>query len=160
LEYTFEIFENKGITIRKGLNWKILQYLPGKDLLRFSKASKKAFWNMEFSHALMYDAIHKWINDLVKVLPSKRHQNEHKFRVGDCVQVLHNEDNGYVVRITPKKVFYVKETDIFQTEPIIHQIGNNNGVRPMRPYYAAVPVEVCLNIISQLVSRMPVHRRE
>jgi len=118
--------------------------LPGKDLLRFSKASKKAFWNVEFSHALMYDAIHERINDLVKVLPSKRHQNEHKFSVGNCVQV-HNEDNGYVVRVTPKKVFYVKETDIFQTETIIHQIGNNKGVRPMRPYYVAVPVEAIQN---------------
>jgi len=143
-EYTFEIIENEGITIPKELNRKILQYLPGKDLLRFSKASKKAFWNVEFSHALMYDAIHERINDLVKVLNSKRHQNEHKFRVGNCVRV-DNEESGYVVRVTPKKVFYVKETDIFHTEPVIHQIGNDNGVRPMRPYYAAVPVEVVKN---------------
>jgi hypothetical protein len=42
---------------------------------------------VEFSHALMYDAIHERINDLVKVLPKKRHQNEHKFRVGNCVRV-------------------------------------------------------------------------
>ena len=155
-EYTFEIFENQGLTIPKELNRKILQYLPGKDLLNFSRASKKAFWNVEFSHALMYDAIHERINDLVKVLPKKRHQNEHKFRVGNCVQVkgyqfrvghswrLKDDENGYVVRVTPKKVFYVMETDIFHKKPVVHHIKNDR-VTPMRPYYAAVPVEVVQN---------------
>jgi hypothetical protein len=155
-EYTFEIFENQGLTIPKELNRKILQYLPGKDLLNFSRASKKAFWNVEFSHALMYDAIHERINDLVKVLPKKRHQNEHKFRVGNCVQVkgyqfrvghswrVKDDENGYVVRVTPKKVFYVMETDIFHKKPVVHHIKNDR-VTPMRPYYAAVPVEVVQN---------------
>ena len=155
-EYTFEIFENQGLTIPKELNRKILQYLPGKDLLNFSRASKKAFWNVEFSHALMYDAIHERINDLVKVLPKKRHQNEHKFRVGNCVQVkgyqfrvghswrVKDDENGYVVRVTPKKVFYVMETDIFHKKPVVHHIENDR-VTPMRPYYAAVPVEVVQN---------------
>ena len=143
-EYTIEIFESKNVTIPKELNRKILQYLPGKDLLRFSMASKKAFLNVEFSHALMYDAIHERINDLVKVLNKQRHQNEHKFRVGNCVRI-NNEESGYVVRVTPKIVFYVMETDIFKKEPRIHKIGNDNGVRPMRPYYAAVPVEVVKN---------------
>ena len=45
---------------------------------------------------------------------------------------------------TPKKVFYVMETDIFHTKPVIHHIKNNR-VTPMRPYYAAVPVEVVKN---------------
>ena len=147
--YTFEIFElTNGLTIPKELNRKILQYLPGKDLLRFSMASKKAFWNVEYSYALMYDAIHERIKDLVKVLNkigwTQRHQNEHKFRVGNCVRI-NNEESGYVVRVTPKIVFYVMETDIFKKEPRIHKIGNDNGVRPMRPYYAAVPVEVVKN---------------
>ncbi len=41
-EYMFKIFESidGGLTILKELNRKILQYLPGKDLLRFSMASK------------------------------------------------------------------------------------------------------------------------
>ena len=108
LEYTIEIFEKKGLTIPKELNRKILQYLPGKDLLRFSMASKKAFLNVEFSHALMYDAIHERINDLVKVLNKQRHQNKHKFRVGNCVQI-NNKESGYVVRVTPKIVFYVSQ---------------------------------------------------
>jgi hypothetical protein len=148
--YTFEIFEStNGLTIPKELNWKVLQYLPGKDLLRFSMASKRAFWNVEYSYALMYDAIHKRIKDLVKDLKSingwtQRHQNEHKFRVGNCVRV-HNEESGYVVRVTPKIVYYVMETDIFKQQPRIHKIGNDNGVEPMRPYYAPVPVEVVKN---------------
>jgi hypothetical protein len=147
-EYTIKIFESKNVTIPKELNRKILQYLPGRDLLRFSMASKKAFLNVEFSHAIMYDAIHERINDLVKVLNkigwTQRHQNEHKFRVGNCVRI-NNEESGYVVRVTPKIVFYVMETDILKKEPRIHKIGNDNGVRPMRPYYAAVPVEVVKN---------------
>lgn len=142
-QYAFEIFQNEEIKIPTELNRKILQYLPGKDLLRFSMASKKALWSVEFSHALMYDAIHERINDLVKVLNSKLHNNEHKFRVGNCVQVC-NEKSGYVVRVTPKNVYYVMETDIFQKEPPIHKV-RNNVVRPMRPYYAAVPVEVVKN---------------
>ena len=47
------------LTIPPVLNRKILQYLPGKDLLTFTKASKKALLSVEFSHALMFDAIHE-----------------------------------------------------------------------------------------------------
>ena len=144
-QYAFEIFQNEEIKIPTELNRKILQYLPGKDLLRFSMASKMALWSVEFSHALMYDAIHERINDLVKVLNSKLHNNEHKFRVGNCVQVC-NEKSGYVVRVTPKNVYFVKETDIFHetTKIVIHKIENKD-VKPMRPYYAAVPVEIVKN---------------
>jgi hypothetical protein len=148
LEYTFKIFKltDGGLTIPKELNRKILQYLPGKDLLRFSMASIKALWNVEFSHALMYDTIHKRIKDLVEELRSsrgwtQRQSNKHKFRVGNCVRVrVRNFENGYVVRVTPKIVFYVTETDIFKSQPQVCRIGNDNGVMPMRPYYAAVPM--------------------
>jgi hypothetical protein len=81
-QYTFEIFETSTtttssaeidikteiLTIPKELNQKILQYLHGKDLLRFSQAPKKAFLNVEYSHRLMYDAIHQRINDLFNEL--------------------------------------------------------------------------------------------
>ena len=50
-------------------------------------------------------------------------------------------ENGYVVRVTPKIVFYVTKTDILKSHPHVRRIGNNNGVMPMRPYYAAVPME-------------------
>jgi hypothetical protein len=76
-------------------------------------------------------------------LRSRRYQNEHKFRVYNCAKV-DNEGSGYVVQVTPKKVFFVKETDIFHKKPKIHKIENNN-VRPMRPYYMAEPVEIVKN---------------
>ncbi len=150
-EYTFKIFKliDGGLTVPKELKQKILQYLPGKDLLRFSMASKKALWKVEFSHALMYDAIHERIEDLVKELRSyqgwtQRQPNEHKYRVGNCVRVR-NFENGHVVRVTPKIVFYVTETDIFKSQPQVRRIGNNNGVNPMRPYYATVPFKFVKN---------------
>ena len=67
-----------------------MQYLLGKDLLRFSMASKKAEMIVEHCHALMYDAIHERIEDLVEELKAsqgwtQRQPNEHKFRVGNCV---------------------------------------------------------------------------
>ena len=67
-----EIFESTtgGLTIPKELNQKILQYLPGKDLLKFSMASKKAEMIVEHCHALMYDTIHERIKDLVEELKS------------------------------------------------------------------------------------------
>jgi len=150
-EYTFEIFEsiNGGQTIPKELNRKILQYLPGKDLLRFSMASKRALWNVKFSHALKYDAIRERIKDLVKEWRSsqgwtQRQPNEHKYRVGNCVGVR-NFENEYVVRVTPKIVFYVTETDILNRQPQVRRIGNDDGVRPMRPYYAVDDMEFVKN---------------
>jgi hypothetical protein len=149
--FTVEIFESttSGLTIPKELNRKILQYLLGKDLLRFAMASKKAEMIVEYCNALMYDAIHKRIKDLVEELRSSRgwkegQPNEQKFKVDNCVQVG-GVENGYVVRVTPKIVFYVTEPDIFKSQPHVRRIGNNNGVKPMRPYYAAVPVEFVKN---------------
>ena len=149
--FTVEIFESttSGLTIPKELNRKILQYLLGKDLLRFAMASKKAEMIVEYYHALMYDAIHKRIKDLVKELRSswgwkEGQPNEQKFKVGNCVQVG-GVENGYVVRVTPKIVFYITQPDIFKSQPHVRRIGNDNGVKPMRPYYAAVPVEFVKN---------------
>jgi hypothetical protein len=138
-----------GLTIPKELNQKILQYLPGKDLLRFAMALKKAEMIVEYCHALMYDAIHKRIKDLVEELRSSRgwkegQPNKHKFKVGNCVQVG-GVENGYVVRVTPRIVFYVTKPDIFKSQPHVCRIGNNNGVKPMRQYYAAVPMEFVKN---------------
>ncbi len=58
---TVKIFEltTDRLTIPKELNRKILQYLPGKDLLKFSMASKKAEMIVEHCHVIMYDAIHE-----------------------------------------------------------------------------------------------------
>ncbi len=103
-------------------------------------ASKRALWNVEFSHALMYDAIHERIDDLIKELRlsqgwTQRQPNKHKYKVGNFVRVR-NFENGYIVRVTPKIVFYVTKTDIFKRQLQVRRIGNVDGVRPMRPYYA------------------------
>ena len=56
---TDEIFVSTagGISIPKELNQNILQFLTGKDLLRFKMVSKKAEMIVEHCHALIYDAI-------------------------------------------------------------------------------------------------------
>jgi hypothetical protein len=71
---TDKIFESTagGLTIPKALNRKILQYLLGKDLLRFSMASKNAEMIVKHCHALMYDAIHERIEYLLKELKLSR----------------------------------------------------------------------------------------
>ena len=43
--------------------------------------------------------------------------------------------NGYVVRVTPKFVFFITKSDIFRSHPYVCRIGNDDGVKPMRPYY-------------------------
>ncbi len=112
-------------------------------------ASKKAEMIVEHCHALMYDAIHERIEDLVEELKAsqgwtQRQPNEHKFRVGNCVWVR-GVENGYVVRVTPKIVFYVTEPDIFKSQPQVCRIGNDNGVQHMRPYYAVDDMEFVQN---------------
>jgi hypothetical protein len=72
-------------------------------------ASKKAEMIVEHSHALMYDAIHEQIKDLLDELKLSRgwkqgQVNNHKFKVGHCVRVC-GVHNGYVVRVTAKFVF-------------------------------------------------------
>ena len=39
-------------------------------------------------------------------------------------------ENGYVVRVTPKIVFYVTKPDIFKSQPHVRRIGNDDGVVP------------------------------
>ena len=133
------------LTIPPVLNRKILQYLPGKDLLKFSKASKKALLSVEFSHALMFDAIHKRIEDLrsKQGWTQTPGPNEHKYRVGNCVR-FRNLENGYVVHATPKLVFYVTETNIFKSQPQVRRVSNDE-VKPMRPYFQSEPMEFVKN---------------
>ena len=76
----------------KGINQNILQFLTGKELLRFKMVSKKAEMIVKHCHALMYDAIHEQIDDLLyelNIVQSRRRDqvNEHKFKVGNRVQI-------------------------------------------------------------------------
>ena len=134
------------LMIPQVLNRKILQYLSGKELLIFQKASKESLLSVEFSHALMFDAIHERIKDLrsKQGWTQTPEPNEHKYRVGNCVRVR-NLENGYVVRVTRKFVFYVIETDIFKSQPQVRRIGNDDGVEPMRPYFQSEPMEFVKN---------------
>ena len=101
--------------------------------------SKKSEMIVEHCHALMYDAIHERIEDLLDELnigPHRRRDqvNEHKFKVENCLQV-HGVFNGYCVRVTPKFVFYVTEPDIFRRHPFIRRVGNGDRVMHAHPYY-------------------------
>jgi hypothetical protein len=111
-------------------------------------ASKKAEMIVEHSHALMYDTIHERIDDLIDELKLSRgwkqgQVNEHKFKVGNCVQVC-GVHNGYVVRVTVKFEFIFTKPDIFRSHPCVRRIGNHDGVMPMQPYYLGV-VEIVRN---------------
>ncbi len=62
-------------------------------------ASRKAEMIVEHCHALMYDAIHERIEDLLEELTlswgwKQGQVTEHKFKVGNCVQVC-GVHNGY-----------------------------------------------------------------
>jgi hypothetical protein len=128
-----------GISIPKELNRNIIQFLTGKDLLRFEMVSKKG---QNDCRAL--SCIHEWIGNLLNELNinwSRRHVqvNEHKFKAGNHVRI-HGQGvvNGYCVRVTPKNVFYVCEIDIFKHRPTIQRVGNDDGVAHLRPYYGDI----------------------
>ena len=128
------------ISVPKELNQNILQFLMGKDLLRFAMVSKKANMIIEHCHALMYDAIHEGIKDLLDELNfnwswRQRQVNKHKLKVGNRVRVR-GVHNGYCVRVTPKVVFFVTKPDIFRSHPYICRVGNDGRVMHTRPYYA------------------------
>ncbi len=92
----------------------------------------------------MFDAIHERIEDLrSKQGWTRREQNKHKYRVGNCVRVR-NLENGYVVRVTCKFILYVTETDIFKSQPQVRKIGNDE-VKPMRPYFQSESMEFVKN---------------
>ena len=110
--------------------------------------SKKAEMIVEHCHALIYDAIHEQLRDLLDELNidwSRRHVqvNEHKFKAGNCVRI-HGQGrvNGYCVRVTPKYVFYVCKIDIFKHRPTIHRERNDDGVGHVRPYYGDIVEKV------------------
>ena len=127
------------ISVPKELNQNILQFLMGKDLLRFAMVSKKAEMIVNHCHALMYDAIHEQIEDLLNELniaPRRKQDqvNKHTFKVGNRFRV-HGAFNGYCVRVTPKFVFYVTKPDIFRRHSFIRRVGNDDRVMHVRPYY-------------------------
>ena len=49
----------------------------------------------------------------------------YQFRVGHSWRVK-DDENGYVVRVTPKKVLYVHDEYIFKRNPVVHHIKIDN----------------------------------
>ena len=99
----FAVFDRESIT----------QVLNGK---------KKAEMIVKHCHALMYDAIHERIEDLLdelNIAPGRRRDqgNEHKLKVGNRLRV-HGVHNGYCVRVTPKFVFYVTKPETLQVSSV------------------------------------------
>ena len=79
-----------GILIPMELNQNILQFLTEKELLRFEMVSKTAEMVVKHCHALLYDAIHERIGELLVELnigQSRRQVNEQKFKVGNRVRI-------------------------------------------------------------------------
>ena len=102
--------------------------------------SKKAKMIVEHCHALMYEAIHEQVKDLLNELNfnrswRQRQVNKHKFKVGNRVRVC-GVHTGYCVRLIRKFVFFVTEPDIFKRCPFIRRVGNDDGVMQARLYYA------------------------
>ena len=99
----FAVFDRESIT----------QVLDGK---------KKAEMIVKHCHALMYDAIHERIEDLLdelNIAPGRRRDqgNGHKLKVGNHLRV-HGVHNGYCVRVTPKFVFYVTKPETLQVSSV------------------------------------------
>ncbi len=80
---------------------------------------------VEHCHALMYDAIHEQIEDLLDELnidQSRRRDqvNEHKFKVGNRLRIHGGGgNNGYCVKVTSNFVFFIIKPDIFKCRPFI-----------------------------------------
>jgi len=84
-----------GISILGKLSQNVLQFLTGKDLMRFTLVSKST--------------------------EIERQVNEHRFKKKDRVCI--NGINGYVVRVT-KKIYYVREVNVFRMQPDIERMKN------------------------------------
>ena len=83
----------------------ILQFLTGRELLRFAKVSKAAYRVIKHCRALLFDAIYERINDFVD--QNWRQVNSHAFRKKNCMRVSVNGNriDGYCVRVTPEYVY-------------------------------------------------------
>jgi len=132
-----------GISILGELNHNILQFLTGRELLRFAMFSKTIERVVKSCEALILDAILEQIDEFID--QNGRQVNEHGFKIKNCV-CAHGRDGiiGYCVRVTPKYVYFVREENIFRKHPDIQRVKNELGVVHVRPYIGNV-VEVVQN---------------
>jgi len=140
------IFVSGELSVPKELNQGILQFLTGRDLLRFAKVSKAAEQVVRRCRALLFDAIREQIDDFAG--PSGRQVNSHGFKKKNRVQVRRggngDQVDGYCVRVTPKYVYYVRSRDVFGRNPDIERVKSKCGVAHVRPYIGKI-VEVVQN---------------
>jgi hypothetical protein len=134
-----------GVSIPKELNQNILQFLTGKDLLRFARVSPVIHRVVKMNKALLFDAIHERIDELADVNRG-RQVNLQRFRKFNRVRIDGNGNwiDGYCVRVTPKHVYFVCLHKIFDRDPTVERVRSAWGVVHVRPYIRNV-VEVVQN---------------
>ena len=95
-----------GISIPGELNQNVLQFLTGKDLMKFALVSKSTGITVKNCKGLPIDAIQEWLDDFINhnvddfINYNGRQVNYHKFKKKDWVHIA--GINGYVVRVTKK----------------------------------------------------------
>ena len=112
----------RGVYIPGELNQGILQFLTGRDLLRFVRVSKAAYRVVRHCWALLFDAVYEQINDFVN--QNERQVNSHGFKKKNRVQAKVNGDliDGYCLRVTLKYVYYVHLENAFERHPDIKTV--------------------------------------
>jgi hypothetical protein len=122
----------RGVSVPGELNQGILQFLTGKDLLRFVMVSKAAYQVVRYCWALLFVAVYEQIDDFVG--QNGRQVNSHGFKKKNRVRVNVNGElvDGYCVRVT------------FERHPDIKRVKSKYGVEHVRPYIGIV-VEVKQN---------------
>jgi hypothetical protein len=147
-ENSSSVLNSGGVSVPGELVQGILQFLTGKDLLRFARASKATFQVVARCKALHFDTIRKRIDNLVDDLfdRGRRQVNLHRFKEKNRVRVNKNgvRVDAYCVRVTSKYVYYVRAEDIFTTHPEVRRVKSKRGVSHVRPYVGSV-VEVVQN---------------
>ena len=130
------IFVLRGISIPGGLNIYIVKFLTGKDLLRAAKVSKTIERVTRKCKALLFDAIHEQIDELVNQ-NGRQQVNLHRFKKKNCVCVCGINGvriNGYCMRVTPKYIYFVCSKNIFERHHDIDRVKNTGGVVRVHPY--------------------------
>jgi hypothetical protein len=134
-----------GISIPRELNQNILQFLTGRDLLRFARVSLAIHRVIKMNKALLFDAIRERIDEFADP-NGGRQVNLQRFRKFNRVRIDGNGGwiDGYCVRVTPKHVYFVRTHRIFDRDPTVERVRSAWGVVHVRPYIGNV-VEVVRN---------------
>jgi hypothetical protein len=112
----------RGVLVPGELNQCILQFLTGKDLMRFVIISKAAYRVVRYCWALLFDAVYEQIDDFVG--QNGKQVNSDGFKKKNRVRVNVNGVlvDGYCVRVTPKYVYYVRLENVFERHPNIKRV--------------------------------------